>query len=180
MDHDWQPRRTRHFELPAKHLLLHVPRRMIIVIVETNLAPGNHPGKSRQFLQIGKMRLRGKFRFVGVNADSRGDPVLLLGKWKCCIQVLRASTAADGKQRGHARSAGAFEHFAAVCVELREFEMGVRIDNFHLRLAGGWPRPARTYATPLFQPRSRRHILSERAKHRAALRRHRRGDNHAV
>src|SRR5260370_18655478 len=61
-------------ELLSKDALLDVAWRKIVVVIEANLAPGNHAFILRQPHQTFLMRLPDLFRFVGGNANGCVDP----------------------------------------------------------------------------------------------------------
>src|SRR5229473_3097319 len=63
-------------ELLSKDALLDVAWRKIVVVIEANLAPGNHAVLLRQARPFFVMRLRDLSRFLRVNADGRVDPVV--------------------------------------------------------------------------------------------------------
>ena len=88
VDDDRQLRRARLRELPAKNLLLHVARRMIVVIVEAHLAPADHRGLPRQLVELREMFLGDFIRVVRMDADGGVDPVVLLGKWNRGVEAL--------------------------------------------------------------------------------------------
>ena len=125
MNDDRQLRVARLPELPPEDALLHVARRVIVVVVEAHFAPPDHPRMPRQLIELRKRLLGDVVRVVRMNADGRVNPVMLLGKRNRCIEPVDSSTAADGKQRPHARRARALEHRLAIFVKLRKFQVRV-------------------------------------------------------
>src|SRR2546421_388212 len=81
---------------------------MIVVVVETDLAPSDDFGMLRQPGQLSQMLLRYFLRFVGMNADSGVNPIMLFGKWQGGIEFLRTWTSADSEERRHACRARRF------------------------------------------------------------------------
>ena len=134
MNHDRQLRSPRLPKLPAKHLLLHIARRMIVVIIEAHFAPRDHSRMLRQLVELLEMFLSRKFRFVRMNSHRRVNPVVLLGKRNRRIQPLRPRPAADRKQRLHSRRPRPFKHRVAIFIKLRKFQMRMRVDNFQFLL----------------------------------------------
>ena len=65
MDHDRQLGRARQFHLPQEYLLLQLARRMVVEIIEADLAPGNHLGPFRQLFQLLKIGVRGQLGLMG-------------------------------------------------------------------------------------------------------------------
>ena len=105
---------------------------MVVVIIEAHFAPGDHARVPGELVELREMLFGGGFRVVRMNADRGVDPIVLLGERNRGIDPLRrAGAAADGQQRCDARRARAVEHRLAVFVELRDFQVRVRIDNFH-------------------------------------------------
>ncbi len=115
--------RERH--LVAKDALLHVARRMIIEVVETNLAPRDDFGMLRQPCQLIQMLLRHFLRFMGMNPYSRVNPIMLFGERQRCIQLLGPRPRADSEQCRNTRSPRAIEHGIAVLRELRKINVRV-------------------------------------------------------
>src|SRR5690348_462964 len=70
-----------------------------------------------------------------MNADGSVDPVVLLSDADGAIECAWSSAAADRQNGSHACAASAFEHFRAICVESRTFEMRVRIDQHYFSRA---------------------------------------------
>ena len=121
MDHHRQLRGARLLKLAPKDLLLHVARRMIVVIVEAHFAPGDHARIAAELVELREMLIGGGTRIVRMDANRRVDPIVLLGEGNRGIEAFlgpvplpMASRASD------ARRARAIEHRVAVFVELRE------------------------------------------------------------
>src|SRR5467141_3231817 len=64
----------------AKDARLYLSRRVIVMIVEADLAPGDDAGTLRECCQPFKMLRSDFFRFVRVNSDGRVNPIVLLGE----------------------------------------------------------------------------------------------------
>ena len=74
--------------------------------------------------------------FVGMNAYRGVDPIVRFGVRNGGVELLRAWSYADGKDRVHAGGAGAVQHSGAVFIELREIDVSVRIDKIHSQRFG--------------------------------------------
>ncbi len=128
MDHDRQLCGARLLELPPEDALLHVARRLllVVVVIEAHLAPGDHARVPGELVELREMLFGGRFRVVRVDADRRVDPIVLLGEGNRGIDALgRARPAADREQRVDARRARALEHRGAIVVELRHLQVRV-------------------------------------------------------
>src|ERR1700676_3262757 len=124
----------RQLQLLQKYPLLHISRRMIIEIVQPNLAPGNDLGalcQSRHLLEIG---LTGKFSFVRMNSDRRINELVLFGELDGTIKRAWARSTADRENGFNSRLLGTLEHGRAVGIELLHLEMRVGIDKHRNRL----------------------------------------------
>src|SRR6266581_7254281 len=118
-------------ELLSKDALLDVARRKIVVVIEANLAPGNHAVMLRQAHEFFVMRLRDFFRFVWMNANGRVDPVVRFGERQRRVELRRAGACADGEECGNSCRARPLQHFRAVAIKLRKIYVRVRVDQFH-------------------------------------------------
>ncbi len=96
---DRQLGRSRHFHLLEEDALLHVARRVIVKVVEPDLAPGDDFGIVRQALQFVEVGWLGEFGFMRVNSDGRVNPVVLLGELDGAVERAgsRAVAVADGQ-----------------------------------------------------------------------------------
>ena len=81
MNDDRQFCTLRKIHLVAEYAVLDFARRMIVVVVETDLAPGDDFRMLGQSGQVIQMLLHYLLRFVGMYADSGVNPIMLLGKW---------------------------------------------------------------------------------------------------
>ncbi len=134
MDHDRELCRARLLELAAENALLHVARRLflVVMVIEPHLAPRDHARVPGELVELREMLVGGGLRVVRVNADRRVDPIVLLGEGNRGVDALgRAGPAADRQQRLDARRAGALEHRRAVALEFRRLQVRMRINNFH-------------------------------------------------
>src|SRR5260370_7190032 len=142
-------------ELLSKDTLLYVARRKMVVVIEANLAPGNHAAMLRQARKFFVMRLRDLFRFVGMNADGRVNPVVRFGEQQRRVELRRAGARADGEECGDSCCARPLEHFRAVAIKLRKIYVRVRVDQFHSAiLAARRLRPLRETPPAPAGPRS--------------------------
>src|SRR5437763_7752616 len=79
MNDDRQLGRTRHLHLPNENALLNIPRRMIVIIVESNLPPRDHLRIVRELLELLEIRIHREFRFMRMNSHRRINEVMRLG-----------------------------------------------------------------------------------------------------
>src|SRR6516164_6746164 len=86
---------------------------------------------------------------VGMNPHGGVNPVMLFGKRQSGVQLLGTGSRANSQKRGDPRSTRALQHAFTVLGKLREVNMRMGVDQFHvsdiptstvLRL----PRPQRT------------------------------------
>ncbi len=74
--------------------------------------------------------------FLGLmrmNSNGGINPIVLLGKRNGGIEFFRTRTSADRQQSRDTGRASPLEHGLTILRELREINMGVRVDQFH-----GW------------------------------------------
>ncbi len=104
---------------------------MIVVIVESSLAPGDDAPMLCQPVEMLEVNFAGQPGVVGVDVHAGVDPVVLLGEWQGRIEFGRPGAAADGEDRTHAGLLRAVEHLGTVSSELGEVEVRMRVDEFH-------------------------------------------------
>src|SRR5215472_8275212 len=116
-----------------------------------------------------------------MNADSGVDPIVLLGEWESGVELFWTRPGANSEKRGDARGASAFEHGVAIVRELREINVGVRIDKIHcLRRQVAATIRAR-YIVPLLQAGADFDVfVGEAGKDRTAFGADGSRDDHAV
>src|ERR1700676_19480 len=120
---------ARQRELLAKNAILNVAGRMIVEIVEPNLAPSDHFRMLRECRKLIEM-LRPDFLGL-VRMDSHGsvNPIVLLGKWQRRVKLFRTGAGADGQQRRYSCTASAIQHGLAVLPKLRGIDMRVGVNT---------------------------------------------------
>lgn len=124
---DWKFKISGDFQLPNENAFLHVSRRVVVMVIQTDLTQGDDLGILRSLGKTVKMGGFRALRFVGVDADRSVDPIELVGKRYRGGKVIRPPTSADGKQVFQSCRAGALDHSIAVAVELWIIEMRVGI-----------------------------------------------------
>src|SRR5437868_1325389 len=129
VNHNRQLRRSRQFHLPRKNLPLHVPRRVVIKIIQPNLPPGNHLGPLCQSLQFCKISLRSQFRLMGMNSDSRMNELIPLSQLNPAIERSRPRPAPDSHNALNSRVASSLQDRLTVPIELLHLEMCVGINK---------------------------------------------------
>ena len=125
MDDDGPLCGARLLELPAKHSGLHVPRRMIVVIVESDFAPRDHARMPSQPVEFRVMRVGRVPRLVRMDPHGSIDPIILLGIRNRGPELFEFRSVADGQQGSNARCLRALEHRIAV---------GIEVGNIHMRM----------------------------------------------
>ena len=78
MDDDGQFGGAGQFHLTDEDSLLCISRRMIVVIVEADLAPCDHLRPARELFKFGEVGISGEFGFVGMNANCGVNHLVLL------------------------------------------------------------------------------------------------------
>ncbi len=98
---------------------------MIVVVVETDLAPGEHARLRhplRKRVEIGVAEILG---VVGMNARRRVNPVVLLAQSQGAANFLQSVARADGQQGAYAGLLRMRQHFGAIGVEIGGIKMCV-------------------------------------------------------
>jgi|SRR5215469_2122140 len=137
MNDDWKFGRARDFHLAKKDLLLYVTRRVIVVVVETNLTEPNYARIARKGFEFCVIALRRQLGFMRVNTDAGVDPIVLISDADSAIERARSGAAADSKNVYDASGPSALQHFVTISVEPGAFQMRVGIDQ-HLLEAGAY------------------------------------------
>src|SRR5690349_17813169 len=97
VDDDRQFSRARDLHLAQEDLLLHIARRMIVVVIESDLAEPNHATMTRKRFELCVVALCSQPGFVWMNADAGIDPVVLLSDADRAIESAGPGAAADRK-----------------------------------------------------------------------------------
>ena len=79
MDYDRQLRRCRQFHLTDENCLLHIARRVVVEIIQTNLAPGNHFGVVSETLHVLISSFIRKSGLMRMNAECGINEFVFLG-----------------------------------------------------------------------------------------------------
>ena len=103
MNHDGLPRPGRQLQLLDEGIALDLARRVIVMIVEPDLADGKYLGVGGQRFHRGERLRCGLGRVVGMHADGRVDEAVPAGETKGAFQIRRTIARADGQ---HAFDAG--------------------------------------------------------------------------
>ena len=129
MDDDGQLRASGEFHLANEYALLHIARRMIVIVVQADFSPGDYSGIARklpEFSEVGILREPG---FVGMNADSRVNRVILLSDLDRTIEGARSISCTDSKQVRDAGISRARHHLLAIGIETIAVEMAVGVNE---------------------------------------------------
>ena len=73
----------------SKHARLHIARRMVVKIIESDFTISNHPRMFREFSEALKVPVRQVLRLMRVGAHRGINPVVLLGKRNGRIEFFR-------------------------------------------------------------------------------------------
>ena len=138
MDYDREFGRLRQVQLLHKYLLLHIPRRMIVEIIQSNLAPGKDFGLLCQLCHLFEIGIGSEFGFVRMNSNGRINEIVLFCEPDAAVERARASSAADGDNRLDPRFAGAGNYGLTISIELLHFEMRVGIDEDRTLVVSHW------------------------------------------
>jgi hypothetical protein len=144
---------------------------MIVEVIEADLSPGDYFGmfgKSGEFFQMLRRDLTG---FVRVNADGGVNPLVTFSEWQRGIEFFGAGSGADGQQSRDTGIVSALQHGFAVIRELREIDVGVRVDEFHF---------CGVFVSPLFQARAHFYIFQKSGENRSSFRADGSRDDHPV
>ena len=105
--------------------MLRFARRVIVEIVQPNLAPGNYFGMFGEFAEFCQHIRRNLFGFVRMDADRGINPVVRLGVRNGRVHLFRTGPGADRQNRLHARGPRPFEHSVAILRKLRKINVRV-------------------------------------------------------
>ena len=131
MNKDGKLRRLRQFHLSDKDFLLHVARRVIVEIVEADLAPCDHVRIARQIRHARVMFFGDQPRFVRMHTEARVNlhpRSIRLRQTDCDVYIIGTIAIPNRQHRLDARFFGATKHIFAILRELRPFEMTMGID----------------------------------------------------
>jgi hypothetical protein len=113
------------FQLLLEHRALHLARRKVVVVIEADLAHGQHLGMRGQLSQA-REGLGGGFRsVVRVHPDGGEYKRIALRLADGRLQIGRAAAGPDGHHALHARGQRALDYRLAVRVEFRVVQMNV-------------------------------------------------------
>ncbi len=116
-------------ELLAEDALLHLSRRVVVMVVESDFSDGDDlrvMGEALHEFEVGGGE---QARFVRVDADGGVDPEVLLGEGDGAGEVVGAVSVANGEQSSDAGVVGALDDRFAIGGELGAVEMGVGVEE---------------------------------------------------
>ena len=126
----------RQLHLPDEDLLLHVARRVIVVVVEPDLSPGNDLGSLAPSRAIrSKACLISQLRFMRMDPDRRVDELVLFRQLNPAIEVDRARRHCQWRRWSRRRPLARERSPLAVGVKALSFEMSVRVDEHGIPVA---------------------------------------------
>ena len=118
-----------------ENALLHFPRRMVVEIVQTNLADRHHFRLSCQPIQLVQRFLIGEVCFVGMNSSADDNPrhiragSIFAAQIERSVHRIRTFANSDGQNSFHTGFMRAHQHrFAVVCVAFA-VQMCMRVDQ---------------------------------------------------
>ena len=138
-------------QLRREHGALHVARRKVVMVIETDLAYCQHLGMAREFGQAVQGLRSDLSGVVGMHADRCEDESVLLGEPDAGLEIRRAAAGSNRHNALDAGGAGALDGGIAVGGELLIIQVTVRIDQFHFNRAPtgiSSRKPARTGLPP--------------------------------
>jgi len=120
----------RHDQQVAEDAALSVPRGVVVVVVESDLAHRPHLRFPQPFRQAGVPRVGGDPGVVGVDAGGGGQTRVTAAQLQRPVHgaALRVGVA-DGEDEADAGGARPFQHGVAVGVEGVHLQMGVGVDE---------------------------------------------------
>src|SRR5579872_4403038 len=149
MNDDGQFGRSGEFHLSNENILLYFARRVIVVVVEPDFAPCDHPPPTRKFFELRKVRVSGQFGFVRMNPYGGVNRIVLLRNLHRAIECAGAVSSADGK---HGRDTGfecTSDNLLTITVEARTVEVAMGVDEhlndgtLEINVWGRAPSPVR-------------------------------------
>src|SRR5690242_8144419 len=173
VDYNRQLRVLRKLQLSEENISLSVTRRVIVKIVEADLAPGNYFWLCCKQLEFVEIPIRRQLCFMWMNADGCVYEFIFLRELNSAVKRSRPRAAADGDNAINASFASPRNHLLTVRVELLHLEMCVRIYENQSKVLShrlawprrdGCPRPSQAVfrcfiSCGLFQPCPDWHIL---------------------
>ena len=129
MNYDWQLGGLCQLQLPEKYLLLHITRRVIVEIVESNFAPGNDLGPLCQLYQLDEVVIVGQSSLMWVDANGRVNKFVTLSKLNPTIKRSWPGPAANSDDTLNPSLPRSRDHRLAISVELIHLEVGVGVDE---------------------------------------------------
>src|SRR5438093_7835716 len=127
MDHDGQSQFARELHLFSKALALDLPRRMIIVIIEADLAVGDDPFTSGQRPEFVIPSGLDSLDLMRVHADSCCNKWMLLSEYH--RRPARFQIASDCHKMLNSRCAGARHHRLPVAIKPSIVNVAVVVDE---------------------------------------------------
>src|SRR5581483_743912 len=126
MDDDGKVQRARNAKLPAEDFSLHLAWRVIVVVVETDFAPGNDARVFRQLNETRFHRIVEQFGIVRMNADRAKDFFVLLAQRYSAFEGAAVRIArAHIEHRRDARSARARNYVITILIVFRTIDVAV-------------------------------------------------------
>ena len=125
VNHDRQLGSACQLHLADKNLALHLTRRMVVKVVESDLSPGQHLGMLSQLREFFEVLFACQLRFMGMDADGRINPVVPIGELYCAVKGTGAGSTAYGEDIVDPSGPGALEHLCAISIKLLHLKMCV-------------------------------------------------------
>jgi hypothetical protein len=112
-------------ELTEEDVALHRPRRVIVMIVEPDLSPGDDPRMSGQLQQPSLQVRRVRLRIVRMDAERHVDPRIGISQGERHLAPGLRSAHGDVQDHGDAAGASSREHVRPIRIEFRSAHMRV-------------------------------------------------------
>ena len=152
----------RNANLRAKDFTLNIPRRIVVVVIESGLTDRDNARIRSQLLHLIKMP---RFSFCGIvrmDANARPNPVMSFGEGDSTTHVIRPASVADRQNSPNAGIPRSLEDRVAIRVEARVIQVCMRVNQHSL------------------QSRAVGDIFVETHQHGGILRSNRSSDDHAI
>src|SRR6476661_6555568 len=129
VDHNRQLLRVGHLHLSDKDALLHFAWRMIVIVIEADLAPGNHFRIASKLIKFGEIRFLRHLRFMRMDSDRCVNNLMLFSDLDGAVERARAITGAHSEHVHDASLTRTSNHLLAIRVETGAIEVAMGINE---------------------------------------------------
>ena len=153
MDDDRQFRRTRKLHLADEYVLLHVARRVVVIVVEADLSPSDDLRPARELLEFCEIGVFSQLGLVRMNADARINEVVLLSNPDRAIECPGPVAGSDAENVGDTSFLRPSDDLLAIRIEARAVEVAVGIDVHEMLVCGAGTLARNPFIRSLRRPR---------------------------